>query len=61
MATRWLSVIQAAAYSGFHPETVRDALRAQELQGTQRVKGGTWRTTEAWVDRWMGLEQEVAA
>lgn len=61
MDTRWLSAKQAADYSGFHLETVRDALRAQELQGTQRVKGGNWRTTPAWVDTWIAGDMAAAA
>ncbi|RPE75193.1 MULTISPECIES: hypothetical protein [unclassified Frondihabitans] len=58
--TDWLSASGAAEYAGCHVETVRDALRAQELRGVQRVKAGTWRTTAEWVDTWLGLDSPGA-
>lgn len=60
MDRRWLTVADAAEYSGCHPETVRDALRAGELQGIQRSKGATWKTTTAWIDAWITGEEMAA-
>ena len=51
-----LSVVQAAALAGCHIETIREALRAAELHGTQRVKGGTWRIRPECLDAWMDSE-----
>lgn len=52
-AERRLSVVQAATIAGCHIETIREALRAQELHGNQRVKGGTWRIRPACLEAWM--------
>lgn len=35
-----------------HPVTVRNALAAGELHGSQRVKGGRWLIAEACADAW---------
>ena len=49
-----LSVKEAAVIAGRHPDTVREACRANELCSKQRVKGGTWQIRpdclEAWQD-----------
>lgn len=60
MGTRWLTAKEAAEHSGYHLETVRDALRSGELMGKQRTTAGTWRTTEAWVDAWLGQGEDLA-
>jgi excisionase family DNA binding protein len=57
---RLLNVRQAAEYASCHPETVRDALRSGELAGTQRKKGGAWKTTTAALDAWAGVEAIAA-
>lgn len=59
MSTRWLTAKQAAEYSGYHLETVRDALRSGELKGKQRTTAGTWRTTEAAVDTWLSQGEDL--
>lgn len=53
MSAVWLLVADAAERAGAHPETVREALRAGEMHGTQRGKFGTWRTREECVDAWV--------
>lgn len=51
---RFFTVVEAALYVEAHPETVRRALRAGEMHGSQRGKGGTWKIrpvcAEAWAD-----------
>lgn len=61
MSTRWLTAKQAAEHSGYHLETVRDALRSGQLKGKQRTTAGTWRTTEAWVDAWLAPDEDMVA
>ncbi|WP_123312501.1 helix-turn-helix domain-containing protein [Curtobacterium sp. JUb34] len=53
----WMRVREAAAYTDCHVETLRDALRAGECRGVQRVKAGTWRTRVEWVDAWIERER----
>lgn len=54
MITR-LTTAEVAAATRRHPDTVRDALEAGELHGTQNVKGGRWSIredcAEAWADK----------
>ncbi|HEY8590685.1 MAG TPA: helix-turn-helix domain-containing protein [Naasia sp.] len=49
-----LTAPEAAAESRRHPVTVRKALEASELHGTQRMKGGRWsirrECLNAWID-----------
>lgn len=52
-ATVWVDAEGAAQIAGVHPETIRDALRAGELHGSQRVKGGRWRVRPECVDVWI--------
>jgi len=58
-----LNVAEAAVYARCHPETVREALRAGELRGMQRAKGGPWKIRSEWVDKWLEAphKKEVAA
>lgn len=48
------TVAQASDYSSRHPVTLRKALEARELHGSQRVVGGRWsirhECLEAWID-----------
>lgn len=50
-----LDVAEVSAGTKRHPVTVRRALEAGELHGTQSVKGGRWSVreecAEAWADR----------
>lgn len=52
---RRLTVQQLAAESPRHEVTIRRALEAQELHGTQAKAGGRWTIredcAEAWLDR----------
>lgn len=57
---RWLSVKDAAEYTGRHPETIRDALRMRDLRGFQRSKHASWRTKESWCDEWLMGEAKAA-
>jgi excisionase family DNA binding protein len=50
----WFSTAQAAEYAGRHPVTIRAALEAGELHGTQRKRGGRWRMHVACLDAWLG-------
>ena len=52
-----LTVAEAAAAAGRHIETIREALRSEELHGTQRVKGGTWRVKSGCLEAWMDGEE----
>lgn len=47
-----LTVAQAAELSGRHQQTVRRALEAGELHGTQRVRKGHWRIHPDCLDAW---------
>lgn len=51
---RRLKVDQVAEAVGRHPVTVRKALEAGDLHGTQQAKGGRWSIrvdcAEAWAD-----------
>lgn len=53
-AKRFLSPIEAGAFVGKDPETVRRALRSGEMHGSQRGRGGSWSVrpdcAEAWVE-----------
>lgn len=50
------TVGSAADYTDRHPNTIRLALAAGELHGTQRVTGGTWRIRQACLDSWIDGE-----
>lgn len=49
---RRLKVEEVAAAVGRHPVTVRKALEAKELHGTQQVKGGRWSIREDCAEAW---------
>ena len=48
-----LTVSRAAEASARHPETVRDALRSEELHGIQRVKRGKWLIDPECLEAWL--------
>jgi len=51
----WFNTTTAAEYAGVHPDTVADALRSGELQGSQRKSpGGHWRIHRDALDAWLG-------
>lgn len=50
----WFSTEQAADYASCHPQTVRKALQAGELDGGQRKAKGRWRISRASLDAWLG-------
>jgi len=47
-----LSVAEVATAVGRHPVTVRKALEAGELHGTQQTKGGRWSVREDCAEAW---------
>jgi excisionase family DNA binding protein len=53
----WLDVKQAAERAGNHAQTIRKALEAGELHGTQRVTGGRWRIHRDCLDAWCAREK----
>lgn len=48
----WLTTEQAAQRAQRHEQTVRKALEAGELHGSQRVTGGRWRIHVECLDSW---------
>ena len=48
-----LTPAEAATSARRHPVTIREALRAGELHGFQRVKGGRWLIHQACLDAWV--------
>jgi hypothetical protein len=48
----WLTTAQAAARAQKHVQTIRKALEAEELHGSQRVVGGPWRIHVDCLDAW---------
>jgi excisionase family DNA binding protein len=55
MATKLLTVRQAAEVLGEHPDTVRQRLRRGEIKGTKYSTGpkAHWRVTEAALDHFI--------
>lgn len=51
--TEWLSVAEVAKHTGFHPQTVLEALWSGELRGFQRTKGARWRIRPEDADAWV--------
>ena len=49
----WHTTATGAVHSGYHQQTIRKALEAGELHGTQRVTGGRWRVHVDCLDAWM--------
>jgi hypothetical protein len=49
----WLDVPAASEHAGHHPVTLRRALMAEELHGTQRTKKGRWRIHVDCLDAWL--------
>jgi len=47
-----LTVAEVAEATRRHPVTVRKALEAGDLHGTQRVKGGRWLVRRECADAW---------
>lgn len=47
----WLTVRQAAEYTGLHAETIRTLMRRGDIEA--RKPGKTWRTTRQWLDQYM--------
>lgn len=54
---QFYSVPRAAAIASCHPQTVSDALRAKELHGTQKGKGGHWKVEGSCLRAWIVGEQ----
>jgi Helix-turn-helix domain len=54
MNVEYLSVLEAASIARLHPQTVSDALRLNQLHGTQRTLKGKWTIRrdclEAWIE-----------
>lgn len=53
VATRRLTPAEVAVEFRRHPVTVRNALAARELHGSQRVKGGRWTVEEPCARAWV--------
>lgn len=47
----WLTVRDAAEYTGLHAETIRTLMRRGDIEA--RKPGRDWRTTRAWLDQYM--------
>lgn len=47
----WLTVKDAAEYTGLHAETIRILMRRGDIEA--RKPGKTWRTTTTWLDQYM--------
>ena len=47
----WLTVKDAAKYTGLHAETIRILMRRGDIEA--RKPGKTWRTTQSWLDQYM--------
>lgn len=47
----WLSVKDAAEYTGLHAETIRTLMRRGDIEA--RKPGKAWRTKQAWLDNYM--------
>lgn len=47
----WLTVKEAAEYTGLHAETIRILMRRGDIEA--RKPGKTWRTTQHWLDTYM--------
>lgn len=57
----WFSTRQAAELAGMHPKTVRNALEAGELVGSQRREGGHWRIHRKDLNAWLRGETKAAS
>jgi hypothetical protein len=53
----WHNTAQAGERSGSHPDTVRKAVEAGELHGTQRKAKGRWRIHRDCIDAWCAGQQ----
>lgn len=49
----WFNTTQASEHAGRHPDTVRDALEAQRLHGSQPKTRGHWRIHRDCLDAWL--------
>lgn len=47
----WLSVKDAAEYTGLHAETIRTLMRRGDIEA--RKPGKAWRTTHKWLDQYI--------
>ena len=47
----WLTVRDAAEYTGLHAETIRTLMRRGDIEA--RKPGKAWRTTQSWLDQYM--------
>ena len=47
----WLTVKDAAKYTGLHAETIRILMRRGDIEA--RKPGKTWRTKQAWLDQYI--------
>lgn len=47
----WLTIEEAAEYTRFHPDTLRDLCRRGDLQAVK--VGGSWRTTKQWCNEYL--------
>lgn len=52
-----LTVAEVAKATRRHPVTVRKALEAKQLHGTQQVKGGRWSIREDCAEAWADGER----
>lgn len=54
LAKVWFSPVEIRKITGVGLNAIYSALQCGDLEGTQRIKGGTWRVHRDAVDRWMG-------
>lgn len=57
----WSLVTGAAAYTGYHPHTLRAALERGDLHGHQRRFRGHWRIHLDSLNAWLAGENSAAA
>jgi hypothetical protein len=48
-----MTVAEAAVEARRHPDTIRKALEAQDLHGTQQVARGKWSVKAECLDAWL--------
>lgn len=53
MKARYLTVPAASEYSGKHPVTIRRALEAGQLHGSQMVPKGRWSIHTDCLEQWL--------
>jgi excisionase family DNA binding protein len=53
MDEKWITLTEAARYTGLSVVTVRRAVRQERMRAVRVNRARVWRTTRAWVDEYM--------